>query len=87
MKILPFKFFLQQSSISTSICNSLTFKLLVLIISFIKKKSKNKSRHLHEHLYLHSKSPSTPRSSTNHALLPLESDGQSLLQFLQGLFD
>lgn len=31
--------------------------------------------------------PPTPRSSTNHALLPLESDGQSLLQFLQGLFD
>lgn len=88
MKILPFNFFFYN--------NHLFLHLFIIVqllnywyssyLSF-KKTHKNKSRHLHEHLYLHSKSPSTPQSSTNHALLPLESDGQSLFQFLQGLFD
>lgn len=90
MKILPFNFFfLQQSSISTSICNSLTFKLLVLIIYmyFIKKPIKiNLDTYMNIYIYIQNLPP-TPWSSTNHALLPLESDGQSLLQFLQGLFD
>lgn len=83
MKILPFNFFLQQSSI----CNSLTFKLLVLIIYFIIKTIKiNLDTYMNIYIYIQNL-PSTPQSSTNHALLPLESDGQSLLQFLQGLFD
>lgn len=83
MKILPFNFFLQQSFISTSICNSLTFKLLVLIISFIKKKpiKINLNTYMNIYIYIQNLPP------TNHALLPLEADGQSLLQFLQGLFD
>lgn len=88
MKILPFNFFLQQSSISTSICNSLTFKLLVLIIYFILKKPQKINLDTCMNIYIYIQNlPPTPQSTTNHALLPLESDGQSLLQFLQGLFD
>lgn len=88
MKILPFNFFLQQSSISTSICNSLTFKLLVLIIYFIKKKTQKINLDTCMNIYIYIQNlPPTPQSPTNHALFPLESDGQSLLQFLQGLFD
>lgn len=88
MKILPFNFFLQQSSISTSICNSLTFKLLVLNIYFIKKKPQKINLDTCMNIYIYIQNlPPTPQSPTNHALLPLESDGQSLLQFLQGLFD